>query len=150
MFTCKLSFSCMCWMCLACHKEKKLFFSVIKLHFYACDPLLLHIFNLTGPFSSKRFIFHHHLVHFVKCLLIGNAWLEISHRLFFTFTRIASCCCCCAVYACVHIVACDYCMREAKKKQSTKSQWTREMDLNLYLSLSFHLRTFSNNKWRLQ
>lgn len=43
-----------------------------------------------------------------------------------------------AVYACVHIVACDYCMREAKKKQS---QWPREMDLN-FISLSFHLRTF--------
>ena len=123
-------------------QREETFFSVIKLHFYACDPLLLHIFNLTKPFSSKRFIFHHHLVHFVKCLLIGNAWLEISHRLFFTFTRIASCCYCCCVCVCAHCSLWLLHARSEKKAKYEKSMdSTREMDLN-FISLSFHLRTF--------
>lgn len=51
-----------------------------------------------------------------------------------------------AVYACVHIVACDYCMREAKKK--AKSMASRDGP-KFYLSF-FPFTYFSNNKWRLQ
>lgn len=41
-----------------------------------------------------------------------------------------------AVYACVHIVACDYCMREAKKK--AKSMASRDGP-KFYLFLSIYV-----------